>query len=188
MDQDIRAFIAIELEPAIREQLRNLQEKLRTSRADVKWVTPTNIHLTVRFLGGTPVAKLEALMDSLPQVLKTAQPFSLNIDALGGFPNLRYPRIIWVGVKDGAEETRGIAGSIEKHLITLGFEKEDRPFSPHITIGRVRSGKNLNNLIQLLTATTLASPLRQDVKQLTLFKSTLTPRGPIYEPLKIFAL
>jgi len=188
MTQPIRAFIALELSPDIKNQLHRLQDKLRLSRADVKWIEPENIHLTLRFLGVVPGDKIKTLTDSLSQVLKGFQPFDILITQLGSFPSLSHPRIIWVGVGQGAGELTALAGVIEDKLRQLGFPAADHPFSAHITIGRIRSAKNLGALTTLLGSQHLAEPLAQPVDNVTLFKSTLTPRGPIYETISTIEL
>lgn len=184
----MRTFIAIELPKAIRESLNSLQEQLKTSGAEVKWVEPQNIHLTLRFLGEANDKKLDMVIRALEETAKDRNSFYIRLSSIGAFPKINFPRIIWVGIDKGEAEAAEIARALEKEIAKVGIPPEDRPFSSHITIGRVKSSLNRSRLIDNLT--TLGSGLFGQenpeflVTKITLFKSTLTPRGPIYEILK----
>lgn len=188
MGPTIRAFIAIELTAEIKNQLGILIEQLKTSRADVKWVSPTNIHLTLKFLGDVPEKKLPSVHEALAGLLKNHPAFSLSLEHLGAFPTLRHPRIIWVGINKGADESTAIATAIDNCLCGFCINKETRPFSAHITLGRVRSGKNLSALATALTTISVPRSSQQNVPAITFFKSTLTPHGPIYDAIKNYPL
>jgi len=183
----MRTFIAIELPPEIKDALSRLQRQLQNSQADVKWVQPQNIHLTLKFLGERDVKLIEKIMQILQEVTQGQKSFHARISCLGAFPSINSPRIIWVGIDLGDSETKEIAKELEGRISKIGIPKEDRPFSSHITIGRIRSPKNRDSLIQNLNHLqdkfgefTLEFP----VTKITLFKSTLSSRGPIYEVLK----
>lgn len=180
----MRAFIAIELPEQIRADLGKIQDELKQAQADVKWVKPENIHLTLKFLGDIEqdlIKKIEAILN---QISSKNTSFGLDLDNLGAFPKLQYPRVIWVGLSND-QRVIEIAKNLEKELIRIGLPPESRPFSSHITLGRVRSGSNRKALIERLEALNKksSSRLKFEVLNLTLFKSTLTPQGPIYEPL-----
>jgi 2'-5' RNA ligase len=183
----MRTFIAIELPQQIKEALAGIQNKLKESGADVKWVEPNNIHLTLKFLGEINDGQLEKLTEIIEDAAKDKQSFEVNISSIGAFPKIDYPRVIWVGIDKGDRETKAIAKELEDRIQKIGIPKEDRAFSSHITIARTRSTLNRDKLVQGLKA------LSQDfgrenweftVTKITLFKSTLTPNGPIYEVLK----
>jgi len=183
----MRTFIAIELPKEIRDSLANLQDKLKSTGADVKWVEPNNIHLTLKFLGEIDDQKLDKITSILENIAKDKSSFHSCISSIGAFPRISSPRAIWVGIDKGNNETKEITKQLEEKIEKSGIPKEDRPFSSHITIGRTRSALNLQKLAQELK--TLENNLgikvaEFDVTKITLFKSTLTPKGPIYEVLK----
>jgi 2'-5' RNA ligase len=183
----MRTFIAIELPQEIKDYLANLENQLKTSQADVKWVEPKNIHLTLKFLGEIDEKKLEKTEKIIEEVTKETNTFPIRLSSVGAFPKINYPRVIWVGIDKGDNETKEIAEALEEKIAKIGIPKEDRPFSSHITIGRTRSSKNREKLVQNLNE--LASSFGQEnlefsATKITLFKSTLTPKGPIYEILK----
>jgi len=183
----MRTFIAIELPKEIRDSLANLQDKLKSTGADVKWVEPDNIHLTLKFLGEIDDQKLDKITSILENIAKDKNSFHIFISSIGAFPRISSPRVIWVGIDMGEKETKGIVKALEEKIEKIGIPKEDRPFSSHITIGRTRSALNLQKLAEGLK--TLENDLKIkvaefDVTKITLFKSTLTPKGPIYEVLK----
>lgn len=183
----MRTFIAIALPQEIKDSLGRLQNQLKTCGADVKWVEPNNIHLTLKFLGDIDDKKLDKIMRILEDTAKNKNPFQMRIFSIGAFPKMNFPRVIWVGVDKGDSETKQIAEALEEKIAKIGIPKEDRPFSSHITIGRTRSSLNRERLVEDLK--TLANNFGQEnlefaVTKITLFKSTLTPKGPIYEVLK----
>jgi 2'-5' RNA ligase len=179
----MRTFIAIELPAEIKSSLRQLQDKLRLSGADVKWAEPENIHLTLKFLGERDEKRVEKIKEILGEVAKERKVFPLCLKGLGAFPKLEFPRVVWVGTDKGEAEAKAIAAELEEKICRLGIPKEERPFSGHITLGRVRSPKNKEQLIQAIKNSGFDCQ-EFSVKEITLFKSTLTPKGPIYEPLQ----
>ncbi|MBU1091078.1 MAG: RNA 2',3'-cyclic phosphodiesterase [Candidatus Omnitrophica bacterium] len=183
----MRTFIAIELPKEIKDELTKLQDQLKLSNADVKWVAPENIHLTIKFLGEINEEKLCRISEVIENCAKDKSPYLIRINSLGVFPNMNSPRVIWVGLDKGNQETEELAKSIEENLEKLGIPKEKRPFSSHITIARVRSMKNREQLIEALKKLEnvfVGNNLEWNVKKVILFKSTLTPKGPTYEALK----
>ena len=182
----MRTFIAIELPGEIKNSLSHLQEQLKNAGADVKWVEPNNIHLTLKFLGEIDDKKLEGITKIIFDIAKEKNKFQIHISSLGAFPKIDFPRVIWVGVDIGDKETKQVAEELEEKTAKIGIPKEDRPFSSHITIGRTRSSLNRERLVQDLKNKAELSGVRLEfyVTKITLFKSTLTPHGPIYEVLK----
>lgn len=186
----MRTFIAIELPEETRDLLAKIQSELKAQGADVKWVEPQNIHLTLKFLGEVKEEKLEKVILTLESIAKENIAFSLRISSLGAFPKLDYPRVIWAGIEKGEKEAKQIAKGLEEKLQKLDIPKEERAFSAHITLGRTRSTQGREKLIPVLKrlADKLPnenlSPLEFLVTRITLFKSTLTPKGPLYEFLK----
>ena len=183
----MRTFIAIPLPQEIKDSLARLQEQLKSSGTDVKWVEPDNIHLTLKFLGERDDKKIEKIEQAIQDTAKDKTEFIAHISSVGAFPKISSPRVIWVGIDQGDSETKLIAGELEEKIAKIGIPKEEREFSSHITIGRTRSSKNLEKLVKILNdcAKELDElKLKFNVKKIVLYKSTLTPRGPVYEALK----
>lgn len=180
----MRTFIAIDLPREIKDFLSRLQERLKTSQADVKWVQPQNIHLTLKFLGEIDDKKLNRIIQILEDICRQNLPFYIRISSMGAFPKTYAPRVIWVGIDKGDMQSKQIATALEDKIKNVGLPAEDRPFTSHITIGRTKSSYNRERLVQDLN--NLAFNFGREtpeflVTRLTLFKSTLTPKGPIYE-------
>ncbi|MCM8781418.1 MAG: RNA 2',3'-cyclic phosphodiesterase [Candidatus Omnitrophica bacterium] len=183
----MRLFIAVELPEEIKDFLANLQMILKKTGADVKWVEAKNIHLTLKFLGEVDEEKIDKVIRILEETARDKDRFYIHLNSCGAFPNLKFPRVIWVGIDKGNVETTQIAISLEEKLAKLGIPKEKRPFSSHITLGRVKSGLNRQRLNEELTRIekNLSFPTQEyQIKKIALFKSTLTPNGPIYEVIK----
>lgn len=182
----MRTFIAIELPKEIKDILARLQEQLKNAGADVKWVKPANIHLTLKFLGEIDDRKLKEIAQALQDFVKDINVFYIRLFSVGAFPKINSPRVIWVGIDKGDQETKEIVMGLEEKLYQAGIPKEDRPFSSHITLGRVRSGLNRDKLAKILEILSSGFKVRAEflAGKVTLFKSTLTPQGPIYEAIK----
>ncbi len=183
MEKEIRSFIAIELDEKVRERLKELQDQLRQLELDVKWVEPENIHMTLRFLGNLSPKKLKDVTEKLPEFIKDIPPFLVAVTCLGAFPSPQKAKVIWAGVQENNGELSRLAEQIETGLNACGIGKEDREFSPHITIGRTRSLKNISRLAETIPPYAISPALEQGVTKVTLFQSTLTPQGPIYTAL-----
>lgn len=178
----MRAFIAIELDKNIKEALSKIQLELKKTDADVKWVLPGSIHLTLKFLGEAEEEKIPKIIQAIKKIACALNPFRIEIKNIGAFPNTKSPRVIWVGIEQGKENLSQLAGLVEDALEGLKFPAEERKFSAHITIGRARSPKHKAALSETMQQLQF-NPLSQAVKSIVLFKSTLTPKGPIYEKL-----
>lgn len=178
----IRSFIAIELTPEIQEELAKAQTRLKTAEADVKWVHPEGIHLTLKFLGKTSADMLEEVKHVLNTLAPHHSPFELRITRLGAFPNKEHPRVLWVGIAEKNSPLLRTVQELEERLLNLGFFKETHPFTAHLTLGRVRSPHHREQLKQLLQTTTVETKVMQAVA-ITLFQSTLTPQGAVYQSL-----
>jgi len=187
----MRTFIAITLPQDLISLLAGIQQELKKSRADVKWVEPQNIHMTLKFLGEIDQAGLEKASSILRQKTANASPFSVSLVKLGAFPSGRFPRVIWAGVEKGDQEVKRLAAALEEGFAEIGFPKESKPFSSHITLGRTRSGLHAGELSSLLGPVgEILQKQRPEfsVTALTLFESTLTPKGPFYESLATISL
>ena len=144
---------------------------------------------TLKFLGDIDEKKLEAIESSLSEIVKSHKPFDIHLSKIGAFPNSDFPRVIWVGIDEGKKESQILQKDIEIAFQNLGFEKEKREFSPHLTLGRVRSGKNKSQLIEAMEKEKdFTSQDKVSVNKIILFQSTLTFNGPVYTALAEFLL
>lgn len=188
----VRCFVAIELPQSVQECLGDIQRELRTGpRNIVKWVNPTQIHITLKFLGHVDASMLTAIEAGLAEVGRAARPFDLGIARLGAFPNPRRPRVVWVGIEQGGEELKSLQGAVEDALPGLGFAREQRPFSPHLTLGRVRetaSPSQIQELAQRLSSVSVPVLGSTTITSLTFMRSQLTPNGPIYSHIAVVPL
>ena len=185
----MRLFLAIELDTAVKKSIELIQKKLKETGADVGWVKPQNIHLTLKFLGETGVEKIDPIKKTMEACAQVFSAFILTIHGAGYFPEHGQMRIVWLSLEEGKNESTRIAQELENKMAEIGFKKEDREFSAHITIGRVRSEGNLFALKKKLKSfQDFKIPIAQTVTHITLFKSTLTPQGPAYEALETFSL
>jgi 2'-5' RNA ligase len=185
MVESIRSFIAFDIRSNhVLERLAKVQRLLAQTGADLKLVVPQNIHVTVRFLGNITIAKAEKIFEKMKEVDFT--PFSILINGLGAFPNPRYSRVIWAGLVNGVEELRSIFSQMEQCLKDLGFTSDSRGFNPHLTIARVKSGRNKARLADFIVenANFEFGSIKADC--LLLKQSVLTPQGPIYSTLREF--
>ena len=159
MAETIRAFIAIELSDQIKETVRNFQEHLKPSGCDIAWVKPENIHLTLKFLGDVKTKMLPSVIETLRDVCKDLRPFDTTLTQSGVFPDLRHPRVVWVGLDDSDANLTRLAGLWKRPWATSA-SKGKRDFQAHITLGRIKSGKNIQRLSESLSVTSYrkASP------------------------------
>jgi len=180
----IRSFLAIEIPRTILKKIEEVQEDLKLSRADVRWVSPEKIHLTLKFFGNIDESKIEPIVKSIEGQVRTTPPFSLNVRGVGGFPNSKNPRVIWMGLVDGKEVLVSFQKQLERELEKIGFEPEGRTFHPHLTLGRMRSSKGREELVERMESHKEEEFGDFQVERVVLFKSDLRPTGPIYTPLR----
>ena len=188
MDKTIRTFIAIELDASIQKALQNIQDQLKKAQCEVKWVKPENIHVTLKFLGDISSDQVELIEQILERTLAPFRSFPMEITHVGAFPKIENPHIIWVGTNPQQHTVKDMALFLEKQLEMAGFKKEDRDFAPHITIGRLKLSTNKPALVKAIKSVAIAPPLLQLVQKITLFKSTLSSQGSIYEALRTVQL
>lgn len=174
----VRAFIAIDLPPAVKAALADVAATLggRVPRGAVRWVRPEQMHLTLRFLGDTPVDRLPALAAALDAVTEGRAPFALRLTDVGCFPNARRPRVVWVGLGRAEKELAALVAGLEAALRPLGWPPEDKPFRAHLTLGRVKDER----AAQGVDWATAVPPLDVPVTAVRLIESQLRPDGPVY--------
>jgi len=186
--EKVRSFIAVNLNPEIKEYLASLQVSLNVPETKIKWVEKNNLHLTMKFLGDMSLEQTELIKSGLKGITSRYIPFIVKLSSnIGIFPTYRMPRIIWVGIKEGVNQLEELYNSIENDLSNKGFSREDKYFSGHITIGRVKFIRDKNNFIQILKRIEISN-LSQEVKSIDLMGSKLTPNGPIYSLTAKFPL
>ncbi len=180
----MRVFIAAEIDTRIKNNISSIQECLRKASLPVKWVRPDNIHITLKFLGEIRETALVDVLRTVDEVLKDRQSFDIRICGIGVFPDLRRPRVVWVGIEDLDKCLAGLAYSIDNSLNRIGFKSEKRKFIPHLTIGRVRSFHCAGLLEQEIHKTGNVDLGKQFVEKVTIMQSILGPKGSTYSCLK----
>jgi 2'-5' RNA ligase len=183
VSEPIRSFVAFDMDSeSVLARLTAVQAQLARTGADLKVVEPKNIHITVRFLGNVTAKTVEEIYGGMKSV--EFVPFDVKICGVGAFPDARYPRVVWAGMTEGADKLRGIFSQLEPHLRSLGFAPDPKGFSPHLTIARVRSGRNKAELAKFISENAGYEFGAVRAACLRLKKSDLTPKGPIYSTLK----
>ncbi len=179
----LRTFIAVPLPQEARTIIQEIQTDLQKCNCDISWVKPENIHLTLKFLGDTASENIEAIKLIIKDCVRKTKPFDYTINELGAFPSLNKINVLWLGIDKNKDKFRAIVEMLEENLCRIGFPKENRSFSAHITLGRIRSNKNIHILKESLNKYKTPLNIPGNFSNITLFKSTLTPTGPIYEVL-----
>ncbi|MFX1252032.1 MAG: RNA 2',3'-cyclic phosphodiesterase [Promethearchaeota archaeon] len=181
-----RLFISVDVKDqsilkAIEEATKEIQQL-----KSVRLTNSSQLHFTLKFLGDTPENQVSIINSALSTI--QWREFNLTLQSLGVFPKPSFPRVIWVGISSGQQLIKDIAQQVDEVLLKKGFPKEKRPFSPHLTIGRFKS-RNFSNdrLLQILNDFQHVEFGQLSVQEINLKKSTLTPKGPIYETVSIFS-
>lgn len=184
----IRSFIAIELPQFLRSKLESLQRELKRQEPDVKWVRPEGIHLTLKFLGSISRDEIDRISNVLAGIVPRWPPFTMKIKGLGGFPSIRNPRVLWIGIQEGASEVLSLQRAIEKASLENNFPPEDRPFKPHLTLGRIRSPRGREALLASIETNRDMEIGSFSAQEVSLFQSELKPSGALYTRLQMFQM
>lgn len=179
----IRIFIAVNIPESIRNEVFNLQKILRDNNGDIKWVRPESMHITLKFLGNVQEDRIDDIGICIKDAVKQVSPFNVLIKGTGAFPNDRRPRVLWVGIKNEEKILSVLAERIDRSLGKLDFKMEGRKFSAHLTLGRVRSLKNINKIIRIMHTEGFNSSAFT-VHEVIIVKSELKPDGAVYTILK----
>ncbi len=179
----IRSFIAIDIPEEVKETLGKLISQIKPSLPKIGWTKAQNIHLTIKFLGNIQSSQIPAVKMAMEEICMIPS-FSLKGHGLGIFPNIKRPRVIWVGLQGELSPLKRIQFSIEKTLEKDGFKRETRGFHPHLTLGRIKSAVSQVKLLELLQEYKNFSTPAFEVKELILYKSELRPEGARYTPLE----
>jgi len=183
----MRTFVAIDFSPQIRGKIGEIIEYFKTQTPDyaLKWVEPQNLHMTIKFLGEVSEGHLRTIKDVLSDTLEGRSAFEIEVTGMGMYPSGQKPRVIWLGV-EGSETLKDIHKSLDQALQKASIPPDKRGLSPHLTIARVR--RNVETLIvqdigKTLSQFKIDSLGKCTIDRIVLYKSTLTPSGPIYDPL-----
>lgn len=185
----IRSFLAFELPREIGSIVERVSREVRTSPLEASWVKPENIHLTVVFLGNIETQEMEAMAETVKGVCMGYRPFRVSLKPMGCFPNSRNPRVLWLGLDADPERMTRFRDALQRGLKSYGIREEERPFRPHLTLGRFRKPLRMEaQLNRLMSAyRDLTSPVCS-LHELVLFKSDLKPGGSVYTKMQSFPL
>ena len=190
--EQIRSFIAIELPDELKAELTHLQARLKSSEQPwVKWVNPYSIHLTLKFLGSMAAEKIDEVTTALETAAQGVPPFHLEVKGLGIFPNLKRVQVAWVGLNGEIDKLSQLQQRLESNLAHLGFAPESRPFTPHLTLARLRdqaSPDERQKFGQLIADTSFETACSIKVDAVSLMKSQLTREGAIYSRISLVNL
>ena len=184
----VRLFLAIELDPSVRQSVGTVIQWLKQQGLSARWVAQENLHVTLKFLGAVDSQKVSILCRTLREELCSIASFPIVLHDFGFFPHFRRPRVIWIGLDEGKEALRDVFERIETCLKPLGYPKEDKAFHPHVTLGRFRSGGRYNLSKILLTDATknVCFSVQQECRGVSLLKSVLTSDGAVYTLIERF--
>jgi len=185
--QKVRVFVAVSLPGEIQDNLTKVCEQLKTSLGNgvVRWVKPANIHLTLKFLGEIPAGEIARLKNGLEGPVALYPVFPLSVQAIGVFPNLRNPRVIWAGLKDSRALVE-LYNTLDTVMRELGYDSEERPFSAHLTLGRISQTASMQQVThcgQVVSSTTVGELGSFIVKSVDIYRSELNAGGSIYTRL-----
>ncbi|MFA5056114.1 MAG: RNA 2',3'-cyclic phosphodiesterase [Dehalococcoidia bacterium] len=185
--ETIRSFIALELPNDVKETVSLIIKRLRPAQHRyVKWVSPDGTHLTVKFLGNIFTSQIPQITDIMSTAAGKVPPLELRLGGLGMFPNEQRPRVIWVALEGNTEPLAAMQREIEQALVPLGFVAENRAFTPHLTLGRVRDNATPDErreIAGVVKDKKIDYEAVFTLRELSLMKSTLTPTGAIYDRL-----
>jgi 2'-5' RNA ligase len=180
----LRTFIAVDIGKAIRSRAVALQEALARSTTEVKWVEPENLHVTMLFLGEVDDREVIDVCRVVAECAERQPAFTMQVATVGCFPNPRRPRVLWMGVGQGTQELCALHDALERPLLELGcYRREDRPYTPHITLGRVKSDRPPDKLAAALANQAGWQGGEIEVHEVLVMSSELRPQGPVYTVL-----
>lgn len=180
----IRTFIAIDLDKDLRQRVAALQQNFMRLGAELKWVEAQNIHVTLLFLGEVEDRELPALCKAVAQVAAQQPPFTMSVEGVGCFPNVRRPRVVWAGIGEGKQELVQLHDALETPLLELGcYRREERDYTPHLTLGRVAGDGAGAELTKGLTKYAGWKGGETPVGEILVMSSELKPSGPVYAVL-----
>ena len=187
MVEKVRSFICIEIPQEIISYIGTVQHHLRSTARGVRWTRPEGIHLTLKFLGDVAVDRIELIAQAVAVAVANTPVFTVILDRLGFFPNSRRPKVIWVGLKDPSNQLAACQSGIEKVLVPLGFPAEERRFSPHLTLARIKNPNESSDLISQMGRQKIDA-LEFTAHEVVIKRSDLRPDGAVYTSLRSIGL
>ena len=179
----MRCFIALELDDSIKDKLQTAQEFFQNLRGKIRWCSRNQMHLTLKFLGETKDDLVPKVIEAIKSASSEIPKFEFSVEGLGAFPPTGQPRVLWTGIKSDDNLIR-LQKNIEEKILPLGFPKENRDFSPHLTLGRVKERIDVNAYRQVIAEKNQFKAGIQRTGKVILFSSQLKPTGAIYTPVK----
>ncbi|MDY7010084.1 MAG: RNA 2',3'-cyclic phosphodiesterase [Planctomycetota bacterium] len=179
----VRTFLALPLDEEIVNRLVDVQQSLAPSGAPVRWVDAENLHLTIKFLGDVTDEQLPEVCRAAEDSARQVEPFEFSVARIISVPQAGAMRMVWVGVEELSGRLERLHELLEESYAEMGFKKENRSFRPHLTLGRVKGGRNVRELRQAVAGITETSFGLQPAEELIVFSSQLTPDGPVYSPM-----
>lgn len=183
-----RIFLAIDIPEKIKEQINNFNEELKKLGVVANFVEKENLHINLKFFGDTEKKEKERINEKIKEVSENFNSFQLKAKDIDVFPNMNHIKVVWVGVEDKKDNLSNLQKELENEFEKIGIKKENRNFVPHITLCRVKSGKNIDKLIKEIKKNKDKEFGNFEVKNINLMKSNLLPEGPKYIPEKVFEL
>ncbi len=182
----IRTFIAVNLAPMVIEEIAKVQLDLHAAKGDIRWTRAEGWHLTLKFLGDIAQNQVEPILETLREALRTQPPLHVVAQGLGAFPNLRRPRVLWVGLS--GDGLKALSETIETALMPLHFPPEDHEFTPHVTLGRIRSLRGWEQVLAMVKEHEQTHFGESVIDHVVLYQSELRPAGAVYRPLGSISL
>lgn len=189
MKSTLRCFIALEIPSFVHTQIDKVLKKAAVLFPSIRWNRPEQFHLTLKFLGDVPVAETPLLLSTVENICQSFEPFDLDFYGLGAFPNPECPHTLWVGINQGTGEATELAGALDEQLHKLGYPREHRRFTPHLTIGRVRQEESGSEALRAFLVENAETSFGVcDADMVTIYSSELSRQGSRYEPLAQISL
>lgn len=185
---NVRLFVAVEITEEIQKRLSAFQNALKKAGADVSWVAPENLHITLKFIGALDEEKIESITAIIKEAMAHIKPFDLHYRGVGTFPTEKKPRVVFADVIDERGVLAQIHERLDNQFVALGVEHEGRKFSAHLTVGRIKTLRNVRRLAEKLDSYHEFDFGSEHVTQVALMKSDLLPDGPVYTKLQSIEL
>jgi 2'-5' RNA ligase len=182
----IRTFLALPLSDASRTVIADIQRTLRNTAPEALWEDSSKFHITLKFLGNTEEYRLSIFTATLRQKLETIPAFSIVSSCLGTYPDADQPRIVWFGIRPDTALLQ-LQHTVEQLCTEFGFQREEYPFHPHVTLARIKGNMDMQHLTQMIKTRTL-QPIQESCREVLLWKSELRPEGSLYTTLQSFPL
>ena len=182
----IRAFIALPVAPSVQREMALVQEQLKSAGPEVRWEHPSKFHTTLKFLGDVELASVDALSRALAGAVRPFKSFTVRFETLGAFPDLRRPRIVWIGTNPDPF-ILDLQRAVEAACAGLGYPAEEHAFHPHITLGRIKAMRPSPRLTEAIKTVTF-DPIQAGCPEVVLMKSELKPGGSVYTRIQSYPL